>query len=134
MPDKIRSTVWSCNINYSFNFLFSVLSFLCVIYNKKCDHRCGLGVTSLLLTQRSRIRSPVGSVSWLWFLPGFSLNRKTNVRKFGPYSSPVIIWPSLLYVYERRWSLTIAVVHGRLCTVCIFEVLGGVNISGHWRP
>ena len=24
---------------------------------------------------------------------GFSLNRKTNVRKFGPHSSPVIIWP-----------------------------------------
>ena len=26
--------------------------------------------------------------------PGFSLNRKTNIRKFGPHSSPVITWPS----------------------------------------
>ena len=55
-------------------------------------HRYGLGVTSLLLTQRARVRSPVGSVSWLRFFPGFSLNRKTSVRKFGPHSSPVITW------------------------------------------
>ena len=26
--------------------------------------------------------------------PGFSLNHKTNVRKFGPNSSSVNIWPS----------------------------------------
>ena len=29
------------------------------------DRRCGLGGTSLLLTQRTRVRSPVGSISWL---------------------------------------------------------------------
>ena len=46
------------------------------------DHRGFLELTSLLLTQRARIRSPVGSVTWLRFFTGFSLNRKTNVRKF----------------------------------------------------
>ena len=51
------------------------------------DHPCGLEVTSLLLTQRVRVRTPVGSISWLRFFPGFSLNRKINVRKFGPHSS-----------------------------------------------
>ena len=60
------------------------------------DHRCGLWVTSLFLTQRARIRSPVESIPWLRFFPEFSLNRKTNVRKFGPHSSPVIIWSSCI--------------------------------------
>ena len=52
------------------------------------DHRCDLGVPSLPLTQRIRVRSPVGSISWMFF-PGFILNRKKNVRKFGPQSSRV---------------------------------------------
>ena len=60
------------------------------------DHRCGLEVTSLLLTQRARVRSPVGSISWLRFFPRFCLNSKTNVRKFWPHSSPVIVWPSYI--------------------------------------
>ena len=83
------------------------------------DHRCGHGVTSLLLTQWVRVRSPVGTISWLRFSPRLSLNRKSNVRKFGPHSSPVIIWPSYIIqnhtspVYGRRRSLIIAVVHGR---------------------
>ena len=64
-----------------------------IIYNS-ADHRCDLGVKSLPLTQRSRARSPLGSVSWLRFFPGFFLNFKTNVRKFGSYSSPGIVWPS----------------------------------------
>ena len=34
-------------------------------------HRCALGVTPLLLTQRARLRSPVGPISWLRFFPGF---------------------------------------------------------------
>ena len=48
------------------------------------DHHCGLGITSLPLTQRARVQFPVGSISLRRFFPGFSLNRKTNVRKFGP--------------------------------------------------
>ena len=48
------------------------------------DNRCGLAVTSLPLTQRARVRSQVGSIFCLRFFPGFSLNRKTNVRKFWP--------------------------------------------------
>ena len=35
------------------------------------DHPCGLGVTSLLLTQWTRARFPVGSISWLRFFWGF---------------------------------------------------------------
>ena len=37
------------------------------------DHRCGLGVISLLLTHRARVQSPVESVSWLRFFRGFPL-------------------------------------------------------------
>ena len=58
------------------------------------DHRCGLVVTSLPLTKRTRVRSPIGSISWLRFFPWFFLNCKTNVRTFGPHSSPGIISPS----------------------------------------
>ena len=65
-------------------------------------HRCGLGITSLLLTQRTRVRSPVGSVSRLRFFLRFSLNRKTDVRKFGSHSSPVIIYHSKLYIIHLR--------------------------------
>ena len=57
------------------------------------DHRYGVGVTSLLSTQRARVRSPFGSICWLRFFRPFRLNRKTNDRKFEPHSSPVIIWP-----------------------------------------
>ena len=60
------------------------------------DYRCGLGVTLLLLTQRARVQSPVGSISWLRFIPGFSLNGKTSVTKFRQHSSPVIIWTSYI--------------------------------------
>ena len=58
------------------------------------DHRCGIGVTSLLLTQRARVRSPVEVFS------GVFLNGKTNVRKIRPHSSPVIIWPP--YIIRLR--------------------------------
>ena len=60
------------------------------------DHHCGLGLTSLPLTQQARVRSPVRSISWLRFFPELSLHRMTNVRKFGPHSYPVIIWPSYI--------------------------------------
>ena len=62
--------------------------------------------------QRARVQSLVGSVSWLRFFPGFSLDRKINVRKFGPHSSLVIIYhPSMdgaltlaicMYVWDFR--------------------------------
>ena len=56
-----------------------------------------------------------GSIpGWVSFLvevfPGFSLNRKTNVTKFGPHSIPVIIWPSYIIrpltatVFDHRCS------------------------------
>ena len=35
------------------------------------DYRCCLGVTSLFLMQWARVRSPVGSISWLRFFRGF---------------------------------------------------------------
>ena len=56
------------------------------------DYRCGLGVTSLLLTQRIRVRSSVGSISCLGSFLEFYLNHKTNVRKFGPHLFTVIIY------------------------------------------
>ena len=80
------------------------------------DHCCGLGVALLLLTQRARVQSPVGPVSWLRFFLGFSSNLKTNIRKFGPHLSAVIIWPlchpnHISSLYGWRWAVTIAVVH-----------------------
>ena len=35
------------------------------------DHRLGLGVRSVPLIQWARVRSPVGTISWLRFLRGF---------------------------------------------------------------
>ena len=81
-------------LEFSFHFQ-TVLPWLALNRRPKfVDHRRGLGVTSLLLTQRARVRSPVGSIPWLRFFPGFSLNRKTNVRIFGQHFFSVIIWPS----------------------------------------
>ena len=48
---------------------------------------------------------PVGSVSWLRIFPRFSLNRKINFRKFGPHSSPVIIWPS--YIIQKPYIVSL---------------------------
>ena len=77
--------------------------------------------------QWARVRSLVGSISWLRFIPGLSLNSKTNVRKLGHIhprlsyghsisSKPYIIhlqmetvsehslrtWPSLNY--KQQWQ------------------------------
>ena len=71
----------------------------------KTHTHCRLGVTLLLLMQQARVRSLVGSISWLRFFPKFSLNCKTNVRKFGPHSCPVIIYPSYII---RPWPATIS--------------------------
>ena len=46
-------------------------------------HHCGLGVTSLLLTQRARVRSPVGLVSWLKFFRGFPSTVRQISGNFG---------------------------------------------------
>ena len=73
-------------------------------YNKKnsdkvflqwADHRYDLVVTSLPLTQRARVRSPVDSISWLRFFRGFPSTAHISS------------------VYGRGRSLSIAVVHGR---------------------
>ena len=83
------------------------------MFTSPTGHRCGLGVTSLLITQRARVRSPFGSVSWWRFFLGFS----QNVRKFGPHLSPVTIWQNhISSVNGRRQSLTLAIVHGRRLT------------------
>ena len=58
------------------------------------NYHCSRGVMSLPLTQRAWVQVPIGSVSWLRFFPGFSLNCKKNVRKFRPHLSQDIIWPS----------------------------------------
>ena len=85
-------------------------------FTNNSDHRCGLGVTSLLLTQRARVRSPVGSITWLSFFRGFS----STIRKMS--GNLGYIRPRLSYghhissVYGRRpsrRSLTLATVNGR---------------------
>ena len=48
---------------------------------------------------------PYLDYSWWRFFPGFPLNRKTNVRKFGPHSYPVIIWPSYIIQTIYRPSM-----------------------------
>ena len=52
------------------------------------------GVTSLLLTRRARVRSPVGSFSWLRFFPGISLNIRQMSGNLGH------IRPRLSYVHH----------------------------------
>ena len=81
------------------------------------DHSCGLGVTSLPLTQRTRVRSPVGSISWLSFLRSFP----STVLQMSGYLGHICPWlsyghhiSSIPSVYGRRLSLNIAVLHGRL--------------------
>ena len=81
--------------NCSANLFFSIRF-------RPCRPPLGLRVTPLILRQRAQVRSPVGSISWLRFLPWFSFNRKTNVRKFGPHSFLVIS-----SFYGRRRSLTL---------------------------
>ena len=59
-----------------------------------------------------------GRVNFLFdVFSGFSLNRLTNVRKFGPHHMAIIYHPNYMSpVYGRRRSLTLAIVgtvHGR---------------------
>ena len=79
------------------------------------DHRSGLRITSLPLTQWARVRSPVGSVSCLRFFQNFFLNCKTNVRKFRLHSSGYHLTKHNLpkpysSIYGRRQSRTLNVV------------------------
>ena len=62
--------------------------------------------TSLPLTWRDRVRSPVGSVFPVEIFRGFSLYCKTNVRKtyIHPRTSLVIVIMKIFH-YERQWSL-----------------------------
>ena len=48
------------------------------------DHRYGLGITSLFLTQRARVRSPVVSISWLRFFRGFPSTVRQMSGNLGP--------------------------------------------------
>ena len=48
------------------------------------------------VTQRARVRSPVGTRILGEVFSGFSLRCKTNAKNFGPHSSPVITWPSYI--------------------------------------
>ena len=79
--------------------------------------RCGLGV-NIVTPHAAGPGSILGRINFLVeVFPGLSLNHKTNVRKFVPHSSPVIICRHIAYnpnhissVYWRRRSLAIAVV------------------------
>ena len=54
------------------------------------DHRCGIGVTSLPLTQRAPVRSPVGSVFLVEVFLGFSSTVRYMSGKLRPHPSPDI--------------------------------------------
>ena len=55
------------------------------------DQICGLGLTSLLLTQRTRVRSPDGSVFLVRFFRGFSSTVRQMSGKLRYHLSPDII-------------------------------------------
>ena len=58
------------------------------------------------VTQRARVRSPVGTSFMGEVFTGFFLTCKTNVGSFRPPRSPNIIWPSLSSIiihYGRQW-------------------------------
>ena len=54
------------------------------------NHHCDLEVTTLSLTQRTRVRSPVGSVSWLSFFWVFS----STVRHMSGNLGHIRLWLS----------------------------------------
>ena len=88
------------------------------------DHPCGLGVTSLLLTQWARVQSPVGSTSWLRFFQGFpSTVRQLSVNlghirsrlSYGRYISfkPYIIRLRTATVSDFSCSTALTIDFGR---------------------
>ena len=72
---------------------------------------CGLGFTSLPFTQRARVRSTIGKISWFRFFPGFVLEDKEMCGNLGYIRSQLSfchhnhLKPSLS-VYGQRQSLT----------------------------
>ena len=114
----MKSTI----ISFEYKILFIKFLQRHHIYNIEC---CGLGLISLSLTQRTGVRFPVRSISWLSCSPGFFLTRKTNVRKFGPHSSPGIIWSSL----STKIILIRLRTQDRLKWLLLYGSTGGLVVS-----
>ena len=88
------------------------------VFSLPLGHHCGLGITSLLLSQRAQVRCPVGSISWLRFFQGFPSTVKQMSGNMGHIRPRLsyghhISFKHISSVYGRRRSLTIFVVHGR---------------------
>ena len=72
----------------------------CVYYSVTLG-AVGQAVACAPVTQRARIRSPVGTSFLGEVFSGFFLTYKTNVRSFRPPRSPNIIWPSLSPIFTH---------------------------------
>ena len=57
------------------------------VFNNFYYHRCRLGVTSLLLMQRVRVRSPVGSISWFPSFASIIRQMSGNLGHIRPWLS-----------------------------------------------
>ena len=106
------------NVDFEFYYQTLILSIIVdstFIYYSN-DYRFGRVVSTSVIDHRWWWRGNIvtshaagpglipGRVNFLVeVFPGFSLNPKTDVRKFGSHSSPVIIWPS----YTHRCGLVI---------------------------
>ena len=92
-----------------------------------------LGVASLLLTQRARVRSPVGSISWVRFFRDFSSPLRQMSGSLRPTRSPNIIWPSQSSFHTSLFRMNGCMngVHRLSCSCCLG---GGPGIQLVTRP
>ena len=112
--DRFHVRIHACNaargdtlcINVTIWALLNVIKYV----SFGLDNRCGLGVTSLLLMKRTRVRSPVKSLSWLMLFRGFP----STVRQMSGNLSH--IRPQLSYV--QHISSKPYTIRLRTSTVC----------------
>ena len=64
--------------------------------HSQTNHRCGLGITSFPLKQRTQVRSPVSQFHDLRFFRGFPSIVRQMSGNLGHLRHPVIIWPSYI--------------------------------------
>ena len=86
-------------------------------------------VACALVTQRARVRSRPGQVSWVRvFSRGFSSPVRQMSGNFRPPRSPNIIWPSSLSFHLRLVGMTECVL-GVYCLSCLCCLGGGPGIG-----
>ena len=81
---RLASTPKLVTENFT-SYLKRTHSHIC-FHNSYIDNRCGRDVTSFTLIQRVRVRSPIGSISWLRFFRCFPSTVRQMSGNFFRYS------------------------------------------------